>query len=81
LECVVDVESKGVRSTLINWCDTNCNYLWGWHFDKVNADIDFDWRDAWVKPPIDDHTNNTRAFISFQDYDEMIIFKISCLST
>lgn len=66
---IVDLENHGVPSTYIEWCDLNCENLWGWHFGK------------------DPHAHKVRnyylkskAYMSFESYDEMILFKFINLS-
>ena len=78
-EHIVDLRASGVNSRYIQWCDKNCEYNWGWHFwQNGRASTSYPWNDPWVPPK--EVLDNTRAFMSFQDYDEMIIFKITCLS-
>ena len=81
-EHVVDLNSHGVLSTYIEWCNANCEYHWGWHFwqsDSAKYAAKHQWHDEWVPP--DEVIQGTRAYISFEDYDEMILFKIINLST
>lgn len=80
-EYVVDLNNNGVPSTYIEWCDANCEYHWGWHFwQTVEAKelSKLPWSDDWL--PHNEVTEGTRAFMSFESYDEMIQFKIINLS-
>ena len=84
-EHTVDLNSNGVLSTWIEWCNENCEHHWGWHFkwpkdemgNKVWVDDDF----SPVGTSIERMSKNTKAFMSFESYDEMILFKITHFST
>lgn len=77
----VDLHNNGVPSRYIEWCNANCEHRWGWHFwqnDRAKQMIKIPWDDEWVAP--DEVLEGTRAFMSFESYDEMILFKIINLS-
>lgn len=75
---VVDLENHGVPSRYIEWCDANCENLWGWHFWQAPHVQKIPWDDEWLPP--DEVTRSTKAYISFESYDEMILFKFINLS-
>lgn len=78
---VVDLKASGVNSRYIQWCDNHCQYNWGWHFwlnEGARKASRIHWNDDWLPP--EEVTNGTKAYMSFQNYEEMIIFKITCLS-
>lgn len=78
---VVDLYKTGVPSRYIEWCNANCNYRWGWHFwqnERAKELSKLPWSDDWLPP--NEVTEGTRAFMSFESYDEMIQFKIINLS-
>jgi hypothetical protein len=80
-EYVVDLNINGVPSRYIEWCNANCNYYWGWHFwqnERAKELSKLPWSDDWLPP--NEVTEGTRAFMSFESYDEMIQFKIINLS-
>jgi len=77
----VDLNNHGVPSTYIEWCDANCEYHWGWHFwqsERAKRAASREWHDEWVVP--DEVQKGTKAYMSFESYDEMILFKIINLS-
>jgi hypothetical protein len=70
----VDLNNKGVPSTYIEWCDANCIHHWGWHFwQNENAIQTTQLR---TNTEINHHIEDTRAYMSFESYDEMILFKL-----
>lgn len=75
---VVDLENHGVPSRYIEWCDANCENLWGWHFWQDPHVQKIPWDGDWL--PHDEVTRSTKAYISFESYDEMILFKFINLS-
>lgn len=80
-EYVVDIHSNGIPSTYIEWCNANCKHRWGWHFwqsEKAKALNKYPWHDDWIPP--DEVLSGTKAYMSFESYDEMIIFKLINLS-
>lgn len=80
-EHVVDIHNNGVPSTYIEWCDANCEHRWGWHFwqtERAKQLMNEPWDDEWVPP--EEVVRGTKAFMSFESYDEMIQFKIINLS-
>lgn len=80
-EYVVDIHSNGVPSTHIEWCNTNCKHRWGWHFwqsEKAKELSKYSWHDDWLPPK--EVVEGTKAYVSFENYDEMILFKIINLS-
>jgi len=79
---VVDLHNNGVPSTYIEWCDANCEHHWGWHFwqnERAQQLNKHPWHDDWLPPQ--EVIDGTKAYMSFDSYDEMIIFKIINLST
>jgi len=81
-EHVVDLNNNGVPSRYIEWCDATCEYHWGWHFwqnEGTKEMVRVPWHDDWIVP--DEVVESTKAFMSFESYDEMILFKITHFST
>lgn len=71
---VVDLNNNGVPRTYIEWCDANCEHLWGWHFWQDTHVQKIPWDDDWLPP--DEVIESTKAYMSFESYDEMILFKL-----
>lgn len=79
-EHVVDLESHGVSSVYVQWCNENCKYHWGWHFcqtEKAKKAALIDWHEELDQYQLID---DTKAYLSFESYDEMIVFKLFNLS-
>ena len=77
----VDLNNNGVPQNYIKWCDDNCKHRWGWHFwQSIEAKkaSRIPWDDDWVPPQ--EVVDGTKAFMSFEDYNEMILFKLINLS-
>jgi len=78
---IVDLNNNGVLSTWIEWCDANCKHHWGWHFwqsDEAKRISQMAWHDDWVPPKA--VVEGTKAYMSFESYDEMILFKLINIS-
>jgi hypothetical protein len=74
-EHLVPMNGPGVRSGYVEWCNVYCEGLWGWHFDS----------DPFRKFGGGASTSSsfelhTEAFMTFELTDDMIIFKLSCLT-
>jgi hypothetical protein len=81
---VVDLNNNSVPSTYIEWCDANCENRWGWHFWQNERALQATkaWhhsREDFAVP--DEVVKGTKAYMSFESYEEMILFKIINLST
>lgn len=80
-EHVVDLHNNGVPSRYIEWCNDNCEHHWGWHFWQTARAKELSklpWSDDWLPP--NEVTEGTRAYMSFESYDEMILFKLINMS-
>ena len=76
-EHVVDLHNNGVPDTYIKWCNANCEHRWGWHFwqsDLAKKMSSMPWNDEWIPPP--EVIEGTRAYMSFESQEEMVIFKL-----
>lgn len=61
----VDLDDYGVPGIFIEWLQANCHKKWGWYF---TGDLTSDF-------------SGRNAFVTFEDRDEAILFKLSCLGT
>jgi hypothetical protein len=77
-EHIVDLHNNGVPSTYIEWCNANCEYHWGWHFWQDPHVKKIPWDDDWVPPQ--EVVKGTKAYMSFESLDEMVQFKLICLT-
>lgn len=71
-EHIVDLKSNGVHSAYIEWCNKNCKHHWGWHFWQDENSIPM--RDEYGWPIRNEQS--TRAFMSFESLEELVLFKL-----
>ena len=69
--------SSGIRSAYITWCDTYCEGLWGWFF-VTDPHVNF-YKGVGAEDLLED--DSIKAYMSFERYDDLIKFKLSCLSS
>lgn len=71
------VYSSGVRANYIEWCNTNCTGLWGWFFE-TDPHVSL-YKGVGAEDLLAD--DSTKAYMSFELYDDLIKFKLSCFNT
>jgi hypothetical protein len=79
----VYLNSHGVDERFVKWCDTNCVDLWGYWFE-VGSNRKLGGGSIMSSNISDDDfyidMSDTKAYMSFESIDDLVKFKLCCLS-